>query len=143
MKFTITNLIILLFIIACNEVKAENIDNYIGKLFCYIGTNNSRNTNYYYVTTYTRTKTKENIILNYGYMYGSGVGHIDTLVTNMNNIYYYMSYGSYNDLYYKAISFNKNKMEVINYALFILTVAMLIITVIQYYKQILKNNKFF
>ena len=114
MKFTITNLIILLFIIACNEVKAENIDNYIGKLFCYIGTNNSRNTNYYYVTTYTRTKTKENIIINYGYMYGSGVGHIDTLVTNMNNIYYYMSYGSYNDLYYKAISFNKNKMEVIS-----------------------------
>lgn len=35
----------------------------------------------------------------------------------------------------------KNKMEVINYALFILTVAMLIITVIQYYKQILKKNQ--
>lgn len=32
-------------------------------------------------------------------------------------------------------------MEVINYALFILTVAMLIITVIQYYKQILKKNQ--
>lgn len=32
-------------------------------------------------------------------------------------------------------------MEVINYALFILTVAMLIITAIQYYKQILKKNQ--
>ena len=113
MKFTIINLIILLFIIACNEVKAEKIDNYIGKLFCYIDTNNSRNTNYYYITTYTRIKTKENIILNYDYMFASGRGHIDTLVTNINNIYYYMSYSSFNFLYYKAISFNKNKMKVI------------------------------
>ena len=114
MKFTIANLIILLFIIACNEVKAEKIDNYLGKLFCYIDTNNSRNTNYYYITTYTWNKTKENIILNYDYMFDSGRGHIDTLVTNINNIYYYMSYSSFNFLYYKAISFNKDKMEVIS-----------------------------
>lgn len=114
MKFSITNLIILLCLIACNEVKAEKIDNYLGKLFYYIDTNNLRNTNYYYITTYTYNKTKENIILNYGYAFDNGRGHIDTLVTNINNFYYYMSFSSHNFLYYRAISFNKNKIQIIS-----------------------------
>lgn len=114
-KILIANLILVFCLIACNETKAESIDNYVGKLFYYYD-KTWDSTNYYYITKYIDTETKEKMILNYGEPYSSTfyVGHFDTLVTNINNVYYYKSLSPDNYTRYKAIIFNNNEMKVIS-----------------------------
>lgn len=113
-KILIANLILVFCLIACNDTKAESIDNYVGKLFYYYDETWNA-TNYYYITKYIDTETKERMILNYG-KFGDYRGHFDTLVTNINNVYYYKSLSPDNYPWYKAIIFNNNEMKVISIA---------------------------
>ena len=116
-KILIANLILVFCLITCNETKAESIDNYVGKLFYYYdetwNASSLYSTNYYYITTYIDTETKERMILNYAKV-GIYSGHFDTLVTNINNVYYYKSSIPGGSSCYNAIIFNNNEMKVIS-----------------------------